>query len=225
MGDESKERRRGLAYLRVSTTEQELGPQVQAKAITEWADRNDVEIAVMFLDQGVSGGLPPEKRPAMMAAREMLRPGDVLVVHKRCRLARHVVYAYEIEKMVEKKGATVASTDGIGDGNTPEAGLHKRTVDSFAEYERDVISFRTKMALAVKKDRGEKTGGGVPFGFKESGGKLEAVGAEQATIAEARKLRTSGLSLRKVSAKLEADGHLSRNGRRFDPKQVQRMVA
>jgi hypothetical protein len=38
-------------------------------------------------------------------------------------------------------------------------------------------------------------------------------------------LRTAGLSLRKVAATLDGKGLRARNGRRFGPEQVARMVA
>jgi hypothetical protein len=43
-------------------------------------------------------------------------------------------------------------------------------------------------------------------------------------IDAARKLRDSGLSLRKIALKLEQQGLLSRTGKRFDAKQIQRMI-
>jgi hypothetical protein len=51
------------------------------------------------------------------------------------------------------------------------------------------------------------------------------VAAEQAVIAEARRLKASGLALRTIAAELERAGMVARNGRRFEAAQVQRMVA
>jgi hypothetical protein len=54
---------------------------------------------------------------------------------------------------------------------------------------------------------------------------LVQVETEQAVIAEARALRTTGLSLRKVAEELDSKGLRARNGRTFAPAQVARMVA
>jgi hypothetical protein len=54
------------------------------------------------------------------------------------------------------------------------------------------------------------------------GARLVADEREQATIARARKLRSYGLSLRAVAARLAAEGHVSRTKKRFLAEQVAR---
>jgi hypothetical protein len=89
-----------------------------------------------------------------------------------------------------------------------------------------MIRARTRAALAAKRARRELVGA-VPYGFALRGDGVHLVAArqEQATIARARKLRATGLSLRAVSAKLASEGRVSRRGLRFLPAQVARMLA
>jgi hypothetical protein len=54
---------------------------------------------------------------------------------------------------------------------------------------------------------------------------LLPVAAEQAVIAEARRLKGSGLPLRTIAAALERAGMVARSGKRFEAAQVQRMLA
>src|SRR5678816_2395195 len=84
-----------VAYLRVSTEDQNLGPAAQRATITAWAARQGVQVAAWFTDQGVSGGKPVEDRPALLAALEALRVhgAGLLVAGKRDRIARDVVVA------------------------------------------------------------------------------------------------------------------------------------
>src|SRR5687767_12532202 len=93
--------KRAVAYLRVSTAEQELGPQAQRANIERWATTHGVTIVAWRTDQGVSGGAELDKRPALQAALDDLRLYDagVLVVAKRDRLARDVVKAALIERL------------------------------------------------------------------------------------------------------------------------------
>ena len=100
-------------------------------------------------------------------------------------------------------------------------------MDVFAQYERGIIRARTKAALAAIRARGQKTGGGVPFGYSlaDDGRTLVAVATEQATIARARDLAAEGRSLRAVAAALAAEGHASRKGGVFAAPQVARMLA
>ena len=57
------------------------------------------------------------------------RKAGILLVAKRDRLARDVMYAAMVERLVERNGAKVQSSDGIGNGNTPEAILMKNIMD------------------------------------------------------------------------------------------------
>ena len=45
-----------VAYLRVSTDEQKLGPEAQRAAIQSWANREGVSVVAWHTDAGVSGG-------------------------------------------------------------------------------------------------------------------------------------------------------------------------
>src|SRR5260370_30004876 len=56
-----------VAYVRVSTEEQNLGPEAQRAAIGAWAERHGVRIAATFEDR-LSGGTAPEDRPGLVAA-------------------------------------------------------------------------------------------------------------------------------------------------------------
>ena len=95
------------------------------------------------------------------------------------------------------------------------------------EFERDQISERTTTALQYKKSRGEKTGGQVPYGFTlaADGVALVENAAEQDVLAQARELKASGLSLRKVAVELQRRGFNARNGGLFQSEQIRRMVA
>jgi DNA invertase Pin-like site-specific DNA recombinase len=95
-----------VAYLRVSTEDQSLGPEAQSAAIVTWAQREGIRIARWCSDQGVSGAMEPEQRPAFMEAMGALREHNagVLVVAKRDRLARDVMAARTIAILAEKRG-------------------------------------------------------------------------------------------------------------------------
>jgi len=216
---------KAIGYLRVSTGDQELGIDAQRDAITRWCESNGADLVSVFTDQGVSGGAPLHKRVALLQAIAALTDGAILVVAKRDRLTRDLVIGAMIENLVQRKHAAVRSADGVGNGDTPEAGMMRGIVDLFAQYERAVIGARTKAALAVLKSRGQKTGGDVPFGYRVVAGQLKPVAREQSVILRARKLRAAGLSLRKVGAKLTAHGFTPRKGGGFHPQQVANMLA
>jgi DNA invertase Pin-like site-specific DNA recombinase len=210
----------------MSTERQDISPAVQRASIEAWAAREGVTIAAWHEDLGVSGGVPLEDRPGLMAAVEAVRThgAGLLVVAKRDRLARDVLTAALVERLCERVGARVQSADGTGNGDTPEAGLLRTLLDAFAAYERALIRGRTKAALAVKKARGERTGG-VPYGWRAVEGRLVADAEEQATLTRARVLRAQGKSLRGVAAGLAAEGRLPRNGKAWAIQTIRRITA
>lgn len=218
-----------IAYLRVSTGEQHLGPEAQRASITAWAAREGITIVAWFIDKDVSGAAPIDERPALVEALASLveHRAGVLVVAKRDRLARDPVAGALIERAVRDAGAKVVSCAGEGsDGDDPSSILMRRIVDAFAEHERLVIAVRTKAALAVKKARGERVGS-VPFGWRvdADGVRLLPVQVEQDAIAVAKDLRGRGASLNEIADALAGLGMLSRAGRRFHHEQVARMLS
>ena len=216
---------KAVAYLRASTDRQDLSPDAQRAAVIRWAAAQGVTVVAWCQDLGVSGGTPLEERPGLLAALDAVRAqgAGVLLVAKRDRLARDVLTAALVERLCEREGARVQAADGAGNGEGPEAQLLRGIVDLFAQYERAVIRARTKAALAVKKARGERTGG-VPMGSRVGeGGMLAADDVERGAVARARELRGEGKSLRQIASALAAEGHAPR-GKKWHVETLARVV-
>jgi DNA invertase Pin-like site-specific DNA recombinase len=157
---------KAVAYIRVSTEEQHLGPEAQRSAIERWAKTQGIEV-VSWREDKLSGATPIDKRPGLMAAVadvQLLKAGWLLA-SSRDRLARDVSIAAALEANVVELGAKLATADGVSIEDTPEAALHRVILDAFSQYERAKIRFRIKAAMAVKKRRGELVGS-VPLGFR-----------------------------------------------------------
>jgi DNA invertase Pin-like site-specific DNA recombinase len=216
-----------IGYLRVSTDEQRLGPEAQRASIEAWAAREGVNVAAWHVDQGVSGASLIEARPGLLGALAALREhgAGVLVVAKRDRVARDVVIAAGVQRAAASSGARVVSAAGEGNGDAPADQFMRGVIDCAAQYERGLIRARTKVALAAKKARGERTGS-VPFGFRlaADGVRLERDADEQVVLAVAHELRAAGLSHRAIVGALASRGLVSRAARPFRQTQVARML-
>lgn len=214
-----------VAYLRVSTEDQSLGPEAQRATITAWAARQGVRVAAWFTDRGVGGGKPVEERPELLAALDALRThgAGLLVAGKRDRIARDVVIAATVERLVLNVGARVVTADGVSADDTPEGMLMRTLMDAFASYERALIRSRTRAALAVKRARGERLGGDLPIGYRAEGGRLVADELEQAVLSRVREMRGRGLSIARVAAVLNAEGVTIRGGR-IHPTTISRVL-
>ena len=216
-----------IGYLRVSTEDQHLGPEAQREAIERWCRANGGELVAVCTDLGVSGAAPMDQRPGLAEALALMtdRGAKVLLVAKRDRLARDIVVAALIERLVERGGGHIMAADGAGNGDGPEFQLMRGIMDVFAQYERALIRSRTKAAMAVKKTRGERIGS-VPYGYRlaADGIHLEPDDDEQGVTALVRRLSAGGVSLRKIAAHLDAQGHPSRGGKGWHPETIRRIT-
>src|SRR5581483_5291643 len=82
-----------VGYVRVSTEEQAvsgLGLEAQRSAITSEAARRGFELAGIYQDAGVSGGVRPSRRAGLQTALAAIRHGDAsaLIAAKVDRLSR-----------------------------------------------------------------------------------------------------------------------------------------
>jgi len=216
---------RAVAYIRVSTEDQALGPEAQRAAIEAWAARQGVLVLSWHIDQ-VGGATPIEDRPGLLAALRDLEDleGGLVVVAKWDRLARDVMIAAMVERMAERVGARIASADGVGVGDGPEAALLRAMVQAFAAYERALIRARTSAALRILRARGQRAGE-VPLGYRlaeDKKGLLEDA-EEVEAINQARQLRREGMSYRQIALELGRHG-LQPRGKAWHAMTVSRMM-
>lgn len=221
----SADNRKAVAYIRVSTEDQHIGPDAQRAALAAWADRNGVVIVATFEDRGVSGGAAIDRRPGLLAALDALAEhgAGVLAVAKRDRLARDTMVAAMAERLAERAGARIVSAAGEGEGDDPASKLMRTMTDAFAEYERALIKTRTRAALAVKAARGEKVGGVQTYGAAD-GIAADRADCEREILAVVAELRAAGMPIRAIAAELAARGMRTRKGGAIQSTQVARMV-
>jgi len=227
---------RAVAYVRVSTNKQDLGPKGQRAEIAAWARTQGVRI-VRWRVERVSGATPIEKRPRLLRAIRDLRElgAGRLLVWKRDRFIRaDAVAVAAVEQTVKENGGELTAADGVSNGNTPEAQLVRRLLDAVADYERTMIGIRTALAAAVKRRRGEYAGGEAPFGSakREAGrdgdGRMryrtEPDPAEARTLALIENLASRGLRAPTIAKVLNGQGVRCR-GSRWHTRSVSRILA
>jgi len=219
--------RQAVVYCRVSTASQAtegVSLDAQTARAQAWAQANGFSVASVHVDAGLSGGRA-DNRPALQAALEAAcRMHAALVVYSLSRLARSVSDTLAIASRLDKAGADLVSLSESIDTTSAAGKMMFRILAVLSEFERDLISERTAMALAHLRAQGQHTGGEAPYGYRVANGRLVVDEAEQAVIQHARILRSNGLSLRAVAQKLHALGCSSRVGRAFAAVQVARML-
>ena len=218
------DRNKVIGYVRVSTGDQALGPEAQRRAMLAWCEAQRCKMIDVFCDHAVGGAAPADQRPGLSAALAGVKQhgAGILLVATRDRLARDTLIAALADQRAQQLGAVIRAVDGSGNTDTPEGLLVRRIVDAFAEYERLTIQARTKAALAVKRSRRERISRDPPYGWQLSrdGTHIEPEPREQAAVALAKKLRRSGLSLRRIAHRLAKRGYTPRAATRWHPQTI-----
>jgi len=105
-----------------------------------------------------------DDRPGMAAMLKALRRGDTLVVWKLDRLGRDLRHLVNTIHDLQERSVAFRVLTGHGasiDTTKPAGKLVFGIFAALAEFERDLISERTKAGLASARARGRK--GGPPF--------------------------------------------------------------
>jgi DNA invertase Pin-like site-specific DNA recombinase len=146
-----------LAYLRVSRHTQDVTHQ--RLAILEFARRERFTVDD-FLEFSVSSRRSPKERKVdLLLAR--LMPGDTLIVSELSRLGRSVgEIITTVDVLIKQQIRLLAVKEGIRlDGaHDLQTRVMVTLFSLFAEIERELISLRTKEALAAARVAGKQLG-------------------------------------------------------------------
>lgn len=143
-----------VAYLRVSTEEQELGLDAQREGIVRFASARGIEVKAFFMDQGVSGSVPAMERRGFREAVDYARANGVnlLIVYSLDRLSRSFTDLFNLLRQLDQGGIGVVSVreEFLQDLNPMVRRLVLSILAWAADYERYLIRERTRAALRTR---------------------------------------------------------------------------
>ena len=216
---------KAIGYIRVSTqgqAEEGVSMAAQRAKIEAWCIANDMELAAVFDDAGISGG-SMAGRDGLHAAMKATTKGMALVAYSISRLARSTKDMLAIAETLDRKGADLVSLTEKFDTTTAAGRMVFKMLAVLAEFERDQIRERTKMALAHKKASGEVYAP-VPFGHEAIEGRLVTVKREAKIVAEIIAMRDAGASFASIADTLNERGIEGKRGGRWFASTVRYMV-
>ncbi len=147
-------------YGRVSTELQDY--EKFETEILRYANSHELGPVVEFVGEKVSGTKDWRRRKLGQLINETCKEGDVIIVPELSRLARSITQIYAImETCVERNISLHIAKDNLGVSVNDSSITGKLTLGIcavFSEFERNIISQRTKEALEVKKANGVKLG-------------------------------------------------------------------
>jgi DNA invertase Pin-like site-specific DNA recombinase len=139
-----------VGYARCSTAGQDLTAQRDTLRQLGVAEQR------IYLDQGLTGR--HRDRPGLAQALAAVRDGDTLVVPKLARLARSVPDARAIADELEQRGARLQLGASVYDPRDPMGKMFFNVLATFAEFEADLLSLRTREGMLVAKAKGRLKG-------------------------------------------------------------------
>jgi DNA invertase Pin-like site-specific DNA recombinase len=146
-----------IGYARRSKADDPNGVSIAAQryAVTRACEEREWQLVEVLEEDGVSGRRG-RKRPALDSVLARLDAGeaDVLVVARLDRLARSSIDFGLVAERSRRARWTLVILDPAVDGSTPYGKAMLQMAAIIAELESDLISMRTREAMAEKKRQG-----------------------------------------------------------------------
>jgi site-specific DNA recombinase len=217
-----------IGYVRVSTdrqAEQGVSLEAQEAKVRAMATVQGADLLEVIVDGGESA--KSLNRPGLQRLLGLVNAGkiDAVIVAKLDRLTRSVKDLCGLLELFEKRKVSLISVAESLDTGSAAGRLVITIMAAVSQWEREAIGERTRDALRHKSGNGERVGN-IGFGYRlaADGLHLEPDPVEQAALKAARKLRSSGQSLRAVAAALNQSGHRTRRGTPWRLESVVRVI-
>lgn len=195
MGD--IEQKKNIGYIRVSTVKQDL--ENQKHQILNYANIKKLE-AVEFVEIQISSRKSDEDRKINLLL-DTLQNGDTLIVVELSRLGRSVINVIGIINALVEKGVNIHIIKEamlIEPQNLNAFTMFQINIfSSFGQLERDLISFRTREALKIRKEQGVELG-------RKKGAIIKSKYDQH--LDKIKELHTLGLSASKILKYLDIEG-------------------
>lgn len=212
---------RAIAYYRVSTAKQGasgLGLEAQQHSVAEFIGKSKLLAEYTEVESG-KNNVRPELQRAIDHAK---RTNATLVIAKLDRLSRNVAFIFTLRD----SGVDFACAD-MPDANTLTIGIFA----ALAQHERELISQRTKAALAAKKARGHTLGTlanltqeGRLLGAERTRENARQNESNRRAKAMIEHLRKQQMTMRAIAAYLNENGFRTVRGKEFFPATVRHLL-
>lgn len=136
-----------IAYVRVSTVEQNEARQVEA------LKKHNID---KWFTEKVSA--KDTNRPQLQAMLDYVREGDTIYIHDFSRLARSTKDLLNIVEYLQEKKINLVSNKENLDSSTPTGKLMLTMIAAINEFERQNLLERQREGIAIAKENGKYKG-------------------------------------------------------------------
>lgn len=208
-----------IAYYRTSTSRQCLGLEAQRTICTNYAASTGAEVIGEYQEQ--ESGKKNDRPELAEAIRQCKEKGACLLVAKLDRLTRDVIFGMSLRQ----SGVEFKAVD------CPELNTITLTIMlGLAQQERELISIRTKQALAELKAKGKKLGKdnlsplAREWGARTMHEKALKDEANQKAWALASALLNTGMSKAEITRKLNEGSFKTPRGKEWTQRGLQNLI-
>ncbi len=197
-----------IGYARISKSDGSQVLDLQVDALVAAG----VDKEFIYKDE-ISG--KSDNRPGLEACLKALRPGDVLIVWKLDRLGRNLKHLVNtVHNLADREiGFKVLTGQGAEIDTTTASGkLVFGIFAALAEFERELISERTKAGLAAARARGRK--GGRTFKLTKSQVRLAQASMKNRDCSVSELCKELGISKQALYKYVDPAGQLREYGQR-----------
>ncbi len=157
-------------------------------------------VPAQYSDGGYTGA--NIERPGVRKLLADIEAGEIdcVVVYKVDRLSRSLIDFAKMMGLFEQHGVCFVSVTQQFNTNTPLGRLTLNILLSFAQFEREIISDRTRDKQVAARKKGKWTGGHILLGYdlEPGGGKLVVNPEEAERVREMFRLYTEGTSVQEI---------------------------
>ena len=157
-----------------------------------------------------------DDRQGLAACLKALRAGDTLIVWKLDRLGRNLKHLINTVHDLSSKGISFKVLTGQGaniDTTTPQGKLVFGIFAALAEFERDLISERTKAGLDAARARGRS--GGAPYKMTAAKLRLAQVAMENKETKISELCKELGITRQTLYRHVSPEGALRNDGKKL----------
>lgn len=215
------------AYYRVSTQTQvdKNGINMQIAEVEKHCKENNIEIAGVFIDEGISG--TRADRDGLNELLTTLEKGDKVIVQNTSRLWRNdsvkVMIHHEMQKIgadvisIEQKTYSIYSKD-------PNDFLFNGMMELLDQYERMTIAMKLSKGRKARAKDGCKPCGTAPLGYKWIGNEIVIDFNNNLIVEDIFKKYIELKSLQKLKDYCDAKGYKTSTGRNFSKQSLKIII-
>jgi DNA invertase Pin-like site-specific DNA recombinase len=211
---------KALAYYRTSSAtnvgEDKDSRARQENAVRTYAATHGIEIVEAFYDVAVRGADMIDARPGFTAMLTAIAGNGVrtIIVETANRFARDLIVQETGYRFLQARGIELIAADSptMFLDDTPTATLIRQILGSVAQFEKAALVSR----LSAARKRLGKPGGKTP---------LATTRPDVAERVTALRSAEPTITLRAISATLEAEGFVTPNGKAYGPSAIARLLA